>query len=198
MDEVIKQGGDGLIDVKAANQIMTQVCQSLTCFIPLDVRPVTIDIQDIGTLIVPFGFNPTNKVKTFLIQMIKAGYQINDEMAEQIMQAICQAGVNKFNKLIQYCHFPLDIRPFTLNVQNLGQLVIPFGYEPAYEVEKFLNMKRDEGMQVEEGHVKLLMDNVCATLECNVAVNTEPITLNITVHLTCYLLFILRISLKIK
>jgi hypothetical protein len=179
VDEVIRQGGSGLIDVAAANQIMTEVCSKVTCFVPLDVRPVSIDIQDIGTVVVPFGYDPTTMVRDFLMRVARAGYPVTNEMAEQIMNAVCNAGRSNKEGLV-YCHRPLDVRPFSLAVQGLGTLNVPFGTEPADAVSQFLSQAMDAGHAVEANHVKVLMDNVCKSLPCNMDVNTAPVTLNIT------------------
>jgi hypothetical protein len=177
VDEVIRQGGSGLINAEAANQIMTETCSKVSCFVPLDVRPVSIDIKDMGTVVVPFGFDPTAAVYDFLLSAAAAGHEVTNEMGNQIMNAVCSAGRTKG---LTYCHRPLDLRPYTLQVEGLGTLVVPFAVEPAHAVMQFLSEAMDMGHQIDASHAKLLMDNVCQSRKCNVPVDTSPTILNIS------------------
>jgi len=178
VDLVIRQGGSGMIDTAAANQIMTETCSQVTCFVPLDARPVSIEIQEMGTVVVPFGFDPTSCVQDFLLRAAAAGHEVTKEIGDQIMSAVCAAGQTKG---LTYCHRPLDMHPFTLQVDGIGTLVVPFSMEPAQAVTQFLSEAMDAGHAIDSNHAKMLMEHVCQSRVCTVqAVDTTPTTLNIS------------------
>jgi hypothetical protein len=184
-DQVVRQGGT--LNAAAAQQIFEALCKQvicrccrrgcgcsshgvvpalsvsllfvgpfgrqITCFQPLDVSSFSLNITNVGTLVVPYGVEPSDAVDYFLRQAIRQGHQIDQNGAQQIMDVVCQRLA---------CHRPLDMTPFSLEISDVGTLMIPYGVEPAVAVADFVGRALDAGHRIGANGVDVIMQRVCA------------------------------------
>jgi len=158
--------------------------QQVTCFVPLDVRPVTIPVESVGNCSVPWGTNPSDAVTQWLRNALANGHAVNEDLAGRLMDAVCSEGRRRAplgGGAIQYCHGPLDLRPFEVDVAEVGKLTVPWNVpEPATAVASFVSAALDAGHAIDAAGVAALMSRVCAVRPCSVGVDTSPTLLNVT------------------
>ena len=160
--------------------LMEAVCAKVTCFVPLDTRPVEVPVESVGVVSVPFGDlrrwrrarpwvsslplprlfcfaplcaswllsiifledleqahariiirtfplssgeDPTQAVAAFLRQAAQAGAlpdgPVDPDLGARLLAAVCDAGRGRAAPgALAYCHRPLDLSPFTLQVRG--------------------------------------------------------------------------------
>lgn len=171
-----------VIDTVAAEQIMNMTCSSIACLIPLDLTPLAINVTGMGRLVVPFGAEPAVAVEQFLRRCVAAGHVVNEEVGQIVMEAVCaRAWPVK-------CHVPLDVRPFSLQIEGIGSIEVPFGASGAEAVASFALQALDAGHNVDANGVRTILERACASnavaKPCSAEVDLEgflaPTTLNVT------------------
>jgi hypothetical protein len=62
---------------------MEAACAQVTCFAPLDARPVSVPVAGLPSspLVVPFGADPTQAVTAFLRDAVTAGHITADQVS---------------------------------------------------------------------------------------------------------------------
>ena len=53
---------------------MEAACQAKTCYKPLDAVDRSLEVEGVGTIPLPFGYDPTSQVTSFLHQARQAGH----------------------------------------------------------------------------------------------------------------------------
>jgi hypothetical protein len=158
----------------------------VTCFVSLDVRPVEVPVESVGTCSVAWGSDPTNAVQQWLRRALANGHtSVTEELGGRLMEAVCAEGRRRAplrgGNQVQYCHQPLDLRPFEVDVAEVGKLTVPWAVpEPATAVAAFVAAALDAGHAIDATGVAALMARVCATRPCTVGVDTSATTLNVT------------------
>ena len=151
--------------------------------LPLDVRPVAVNVTGVGVVSVPFGAEPALSVAQFLLEARSKGHAIDADGATQIMEAVC---ANRPATL--RCLVPLTVAPFSLNIPDIGTFVVPFGAEPAAQLADFVNAvaaadpygPAGRGEVVDASVAEQIMNLTCQSVACFVPIDLSPLSLNVT------------------
>ena len=178
-----------------AGQVMERLCELKRCNLPLDVRPVEVNVSGVGILSVAFGSEPAAIVTRFLNEARSKGHLIDSDGATKIMEAVC------YNRPSMNCLVPLQVSPFVLNLDGIGRFVVPFGVEPAAALADFVEQVAradfggdgsDEanppgprimargGLIVDASVAEQVMRMVCANVTCFMPLDVAPLSLNVT------------------
>jgi len=183
VDQVVAAGGGGHITTAGAERLMEAACAEVTCFAPLDARPVEVPVEGLpAPLSVAFGADPTAATVDYLRDAVQQGWLTGEQAVElgpRLWDVACRAGRAK-GPNVGYCHRPLNLKPFTLEVAEVGTLSVAFGEEPARAVLAFVERALDAKVPLDGSSVQRLMDRACAAVPCGLSVDTRATNLTVT------------------
>mmetsp|Transcript_56404 Transcript_56404/g.155783 ORF Transcript_56404/g.155783 Transcript_56404/m.155783 type:complete len:461 (+) Transcript_56404:38-1420(+) len=149
------------VGTEGATAIMERLCSLKKCNVPLDLGPDTLKIENIGTVVVGLGEEPSVKLLDWLERVREAGQFVGADAATKILQNLCHPSPGR-----KVCRVPLNVATWKLNVTGVGMLTVPFGAEPADSVLGFVESAVAAGHVIDVEGASMMMEQACQAKKC--------------------------------
>lgn len=158
------------LDLAAVQQIAAHLCARKECLRPVNLPPVTVEVEGVGTAVARFGEEPAEVVERFAAAARSQGRPLALGEANLVLDALCARA--------PFCHVR-TLEEVVIEVDSVGNVTVEVGQEPSDAARAFLHAAREAGHVVDANGAEGLMRALCARKACTVPLDLGPAQLTV-------------------